>query len=266
MWVHHGATLYCLLSLDLDYPHCALIACLELQCQSFFHCSYDFCRLGCEGGHIIVVANSTFKIRPVLKDLRSAREIARKGVSKIQIRYIYLDDANPVILSPAKRPRIFFSHHEASWERPWCQFMGPKSRSWKIEVNHCCHVASWEPPGYRVSRQKRLHPQHHSTTMVGGMVIFAGRGRMATETSHAEAWSAPSWQGAQTVQVFVYGWHISTNTKSLLDPQSCIFFSWCSLCLCFWMSYLLTLSHVCWVPSSMIANRGAARIKLGSAS
>jgi hypothetical protein len=114
MWVHHGATLYCLLSLDLDYPHCALIACLELQCQSFFHCSYDFCRLGCEGGHIIVVANSTFKIRPVLKDLRSAREIARKGVSKIQIRYIYLDDANPVILSPAKRPRIFFSHHEAS--------------------------------------------------------------------------------------------------------------------------------------------------------
>jgi hypothetical protein len=45
---------------------------------------------------------------------RSAREIARKGVSKIQIRYIYLDDANPVILFPAKRPRIFFARHEAS--------------------------------------------------------------------------------------------------------------------------------------------------------
>jgi hypothetical protein len=32
-----------------------------LQCQSF-HCSYDFRRLGCEGGLIIVVANSTFNI------------------------------------------------------------------------------------------------------------------------------------------------------------------------------------------------------------
>jgi hypothetical protein len=77
------------LSLDLDSSHCALIACLELQCQSL-HCSYDFRRLGCEGGLIIVVAKSTFKIRPALKDFRSAREIARKGVSKIQIRYIYL--------------------------------------------------------------------------------------------------------------------------------------------------------------------------------
>jgi hypothetical protein len=124
MWVHHGATLYCLLeglslsplsvlSLDLDSPHCALIVCLELQCQSF-HCSYDFRRLGCEGGLIIVVADSTFKIRPALKDFRSAREIARKGVSKFQIRYIYLDDVNPVILFPAKRPRIFCAHHEAS--------------------------------------------------------------------------------------------------------------------------------------------------------
>jgi hypothetical protein len=101
------------LSLDLDSPDCALIACLELQCKSF-QCSYDFRRLGCEGGLIIVVANSTFKIRPALKDFRSAREIARKGVSKIQIRYVYLDDANPVILFPAKRPRIFFAHHEAS--------------------------------------------------------------------------------------------------------------------------------------------------------
>jgi hypothetical protein len=59
------------LSLDLDSPHCALILCLELQCQSF-HCLYDFRRLGCEGGLIIVVTNSTFKIRPALKkfDLR----------------------------------------------------------------------------------------------------------------------------------------------------------------------------------------------------
>jgi hypothetical protein len=102
-------------SLDLDSPHCALIVCLELQCQSF-HCSDDFRRLGCcEGGLIIVVTDSTFKIRPALKDFRSAREIARKGVSKFQIRYIYFDDANPVILFPAnKRPRIFFAHHEAS--------------------------------------------------------------------------------------------------------------------------------------------------------
>jgi hypothetical protein len=33
-----------------------------LQCQSF-HCSYDFRRLGCEGGLIIVVSSSLSQIR-----------------------------------------------------------------------------------------------------------------------------------------------------------------------------------------------------------
>jgi hypothetical protein len=127
------------LSLDLDSPHCALIVCLELQFQSF-HCSYDFRRLGCEGGGlIIVVADSTFKIRPALKDFRSAREIARKGVSKFQIRYIYLDDANPVILFPARNDQEYFLYIMRRLERDhganfWSRNRVPEKSKYTIVV------------------------------------------------------------------------------------------------------------------------------------
>jgi hypothetical protein len=70
------------------------------------------------GAVVKVVSSSSSQIRhsnsTSAEKIRSAREIARKGVSKIQIRYIYSDDVNPVILFPAKQPRIFFAHHEAS--------------------------------------------------------------------------------------------------------------------------------------------------------
>jgi hypothetical protein len=62
------------------------------------------------------------------------------------------------------------------------------------------------------------------------MVIFAGRGRMATETSHAEAWSAPS--------------------DKVPKPSKFLFMD---------DIYLLTLK-VCWIPNPAFSFLGAVYV------
>ena len=107
MWVHHGATLYCLLE-GLAVAHCRcclltlILRIVRWSCVLSCSVSHSTAPMISVGSVVKVVSSSSSRHRRRKFDIqnptsaekiRSAREIARKGVSKIQIRYIYLDDA-----------------------------------------------------------------------------------------------------------------------------------------------------------------------------